>query len=130
MTAYLSQDPKMIEAYLEGKDLYAMIAQSAFNNNYSDNLENYEEFTEVMIDGEKVIAGSEKAYEKEIEDNKLIVPACYLIPTNRGEIPANQLLLTDKLQTSEGLLSIQNIISAEDTMINNHIVKNLCIITS
>lgn len=58
MTAFLSQDPKMIEAYLEGKDLYAMIAQSAFNNRYEDNLEFWPAGTELEIDGEKVIAGN------------------------------------------------------------------------
>ena len=58
MTAFLSQDPNMIKAYLEGKDLYAMIAQAAFNNRYEDNLEFYPEGTELEIDGEKVIAGN------------------------------------------------------------------------
>lgn len=130
MTAFLSQDPNMIKAYMEDKDLYAMIAQAAFGNNYEENLEFYKEFSEVQMDDKTIIAGSGKEYEIKIEDNKLIVPACYLIPTDRGELPADQLLLTDKLQTSEGLLSIQNIIPAEDTIVNNHTIKNLCIITS
>lgn len=45
------------EAYYEGKDLYAMIAQSAYNNNYEDNLEFWPEGTEIEIDGKKVICG-------------------------------------------------------------------------
>ena len=36
MTAFLSSDAKMYEAYNEGKDLYAMIAQSAFDNEYEE----------------------------------------------------------------------------------------------
>ena len=48
---------KMKQAYMEDKDLYAMIAQSAFNNRYEDNLEFYPEGTELEIDGKKIIAG-------------------------------------------------------------------------
>lgn len=48
---------KMKEAYMADKDLYAMIAQSAYGNEYSDNLEFYPEGTELEIDGKKVIAG-------------------------------------------------------------------------
>ena len=57
MTCYLSQDKNMLEAYLEKKDLYAMIAASALNNEYGDNLEFYPEGTELNIDGKKVICG-------------------------------------------------------------------------
>lgn len=39
MLATFSQDKKMIEAYSQGKDLYAVIAQSAFHNEYRENLE-------------------------------------------------------------------------------------------
>ena len=48
---------KMKQAYMEDKDLYAMIAQSAFNNKYEDNLEFYPEGTELNIDGKIIIAG-------------------------------------------------------------------------
>ena len=57
MTTFLSGDKHMYEAYNTGKDLYAMIARSAFNNNYEDNLEFYPEGTEIEIDGNKVICG-------------------------------------------------------------------------
>ena len=57
MTTFLSSDPTMYKAYMEGKDLYAMIAQSAFDNNYEDNLEFWPEGTELELDGQKVIAG-------------------------------------------------------------------------
>lgn len=57
MTTFLSGSKKMYEAYTTGKDLYAIIAQSAFHNNYEDNLEYYPEGTELEIDGKKIIAG-------------------------------------------------------------------------
>lgn len=57
LTAFMSQDPKMIQAYLEGKDLYAVIAQSMFNNEYWENLEFYPEGTEIELDGKKIICG-------------------------------------------------------------------------
>ena len=57
MTTFLSGDPQMYEAYNTGKDLYAIIARSAFNNNYEDNLEFYLEGTEIEIDGQKIICG-------------------------------------------------------------------------
>lgn len=48
----------MIDAYLNKKDLYAVIAQSAFDNEYKDNLEFWPEGTELEIDGQIVIAGN------------------------------------------------------------------------
>ena len=58
LSAYISQDKNMKNAYLEGKDLYAVIAQSMYDNNYEDNLEFYPEGTEIEIDGQKVICGN------------------------------------------------------------------------
>lgn len=57
LTAFMSQDPKMIQAYLDGKDLYAVIAQSMFNNEYWENLEFYPEGTEIELDGKHIICG-------------------------------------------------------------------------
>lgn len=57
MTAFLSSDAKMYEAYNNGKDLYAMIAQAAFDNEYHDNLEFYPPGMELEIDGKKIITG-------------------------------------------------------------------------
>ena len=53
----MSQDPEMIKAYNEGKDLYAVIAQAMFKNKYEDNLEFYPEGTEIELDGKKIICG-------------------------------------------------------------------------
>lgn len=47
----------MIRAFTEGKDIYAIFAQSAFNNKYEDNLEFYPEGTKLIIDGQEVICG-------------------------------------------------------------------------
>ncbi len=47
----------MLNAYLEGKDLYAVISSRALKNDYTDCLEFYPENTEIEIDGQKVICG-------------------------------------------------------------------------
>jgi hypothetical protein len=57
LTAFMSQSPQMMQAYFEGKDLYAVIAQSMFNNEYWENLEFYPEGTEIELDGKKTICG-------------------------------------------------------------------------
>ncbi len=57
ITTFLSGDPAMRQAYLEGKDLYCVIAASVYNNRYEDNLEHYPEGTELELDGKKIICG-------------------------------------------------------------------------
>ena len=57
LTAFLSQDPAMIDAYKHGRDLYCVIAQGMYNNAYEDNLEFYPEGTEIELDGKKIICG-------------------------------------------------------------------------
>ena len=57
MTTFLSSDARMYEAYNNGKDLYAMIAQAAFDNEYHENLEFYPPNMEIEIDGKKIITG-------------------------------------------------------------------------
>lgn len=48
----------MIQAYKDGKDLYAVIAQAMYKNEYWENLEFYPAGTEIEIDGKKVICGN------------------------------------------------------------------------
>ena len=43
LLSYYSQDENMINAYKEGKDLYATIAMGIYHNNYWDNMEHYED---------------------------------------------------------------------------------------
>lgn len=57
LTAFYSQDNTMIQAYKDNKDLYAVIAQSMFDNEYSDNLEFFPEGTHIEIDGKEVVCG-------------------------------------------------------------------------
>ena len=57
LTAFMSQDPEMLKAYEEGKDLYCVIAASMFDNKYEENLEFYPEGTEIELDGKKIICG-------------------------------------------------------------------------
>lgn len=39
LLSHYSGDEHMVNAYKEGKDLYAMIASKVYHNNYEDNLE-------------------------------------------------------------------------------------------
>lgn len=58
LTAHYSQDPSMIQAYLDGKDLYAVIAQSMYNNKYEENLEFYPQGTKITLNGKEIICGN------------------------------------------------------------------------
>ena len=55
----------MLNAYLEGKDLYSIIASSMYNNRYEDNLEFYVAGTEIEFEGKKVICGEKTHLNKE-----------------------------------------------------------------
>lgn len=57
ITTFLSGDEGMRKAYLEGKDLYCIIASSIFNNEYEDNLEFYPEGKIIELDGKQVVCG-------------------------------------------------------------------------
>ena len=54
LTAFMSQDESMIDAYREGKDLYAVIASLSFNKPYEECLEFH------PITGEKQVEGKER----------------------------------------------------------------------
>ena len=51
ITAYVSQDEKMIQAFKEGKDIYAMIASIAFQVPYEECLEFHPVTHEYQPDG-------------------------------------------------------------------------------
>lgn len=57
ITAFMSQDPAMIQAYRDKKDLYSVIASMSFNRKYEDCLEFYPEGTVIEIDGKQVTCG-------------------------------------------------------------------------
>ena len=91
LTAFMSQDENMIKAYKDGKDLYAVIAQSIYDNDYNDNRENFPEGTEVTLaDGTKQIAGTGEA--KVIEAiGSFDAPWYYLIDTASGSKQISEL---------------------------------------
>lgn len=53
LTAFVSQDPKMIQAFKENKDIYATIASVAFGVPYENCLEFHPETHEYQPDGKK-----------------------------------------------------------------------------
>lgn len=53
ITAFVSQDPKMIKSFQEGKDIYASIASLAFGVPYEQCLEFHPETGEYQPDGKK-----------------------------------------------------------------------------
>lgn len=57
ITTFLSGDAAMRQAYLEGKDLYCVIAANIYNNKYEDNLEHYPEGTVIELDGKQTVCG-------------------------------------------------------------------------
>lgn len=129
ITTFLSGDPNMRAAYLEGKDLYCVIAANIYNNDYWDNTEFYKEFTEVDIGGNKAIAGSDKTFTMVIDtENSITVPWCYLIETDRGELAAQEIKTTDRIKSSDGFIEILDIQRAADTAVDGSMIKNIKII--
>lgn len=97
----------MIQAYLDGKDLYAVIAQSMFNNEYHENLEFWPEWTEVELDGKILVSGSgkEKTYTLDATDS-FEVPYFYLLPTPSGDVEASLIQIGEKILTDTGELDV------------------------
>ena len=65
LTAFYSQDENMINAYLEGKDLYSVIASMSFDRKYEDCLEFYPAGTVIKYEGEEVTCGYKTHQNKE-----------------------------------------------------------------
>ena len=57
LTSFYAQDPAMLGAYAEGKDLYAVIASMSFDKPYEDCLEFYPEGTVIQYEGKTVTCG-------------------------------------------------------------------------
>jgi hypothetical protein len=105
ITTFLSGDPNMRQAYLEGKDLYCVIAANIYNNEYWENLENYPEGHIVELDGRQTVAGNDKSYKKQVTD-KLEVPYFYLVPTEDGSIRADEIKVGNKIVAEEGAFEV------------------------
>lgn len=103
----------MYDAYNNGKDLYAIIAQSAFHNDYYDNLEFNPEGRIIEVDGKKIVAGSGKEKQLATENNSITVPYFYLVPTNIGELAASELKSGMKVISSIGELTVQSTETAD-----------------
>ena len=115
MTTYLSGDSTMYEAYTSGKDLYAMIAQSAYHNEYSDNLEFYAPGKVVEVDDKSVVSGSGKEFTvKTNNDDTITVKYYELLETVEGDIAAKDLKIGDKLISDVGQLTICNKVQNND----------------
>lgn len=108
------REPLMIEAYQQGKDLYAVIGSKAYKKSYDDCLEFYPEFRQVIYEGKTVRAGNEKKYILDIDEtNSIILPSCYLIQTPNGSVEVDTLKISDKVTTDGQPAEIINIINIE-----------------
>lgn len=125
LTAHYSQDENMLKAYEEDKDLYAVIAQSMYNNNYEDNLEFFSEFSEIKQDNKLVIAGTGKSHEIETDDNTFIAPACYIVTTLKGEKSLSNIVVGDVITSSDKNIYVTEVKTASNTIIENKTVKNI-----
>jgi hypothetical protein len=103
----------MRAAYLEGKDLYCVIASNIYNNDYWDNTEFFKEGTVIELDGKKTVAGADKTYTKQATD-KLEVPYYYLVPTEIGDIQAAELTTGTKIIAQEGTFEIAGVTTEND----------------
>lgn len=113
ITTFLSNDPNMRQAYLDGKDLYCVIASNIYNNDYWDNTEFYKEGTVIELDGKKTVAGSDKTILKQVTD-KLEVPYYYLIPTAVGDVAASDIKIGDKIIATEGEYAVAAVETKDD----------------
>lgn len=101
----------MIQAYKDGKDLYSVIAQLMYHNNYEDNLEYFKEFSKITSDNKTIIAGTEEEHKCYVDENKnyFDTPYCYLLPTPNGNVEASKCKVNDTLISDEGKVRIINI---------------------
>jgi len=113
ITTYLSGDPNMRQAYLEGKDLYCVIASNIYNNKYEENLENFPEGHVLELDGKKTVAGNDKSYKKQVSD-KLEVPYYYLVPTISGTKAAAEIQAGDSIIADEGAFTVGTVATIND----------------
>lgn len=81
LTAFVSQDQTMIDAYMKGQDLYAVIAQSAFNNNYEENLEFYPEGTVIEENGKQIVCGHKTHMNKQGKERRKVGKVLQLAAT-------------------------------------------------
>ncbi len=71
----------MTRAYLEGKDLYCVIAANIYNNRYEDNLEHYPEGTVLELDGKQIVCGYKTHLNKEGKERRSVAKMVLLALT-------------------------------------------------
>lgn len=81
ITTFLSGDPAMRQAYLDGKDLYCVIAANIYNNKYEDNLEHYPEGTVLELDGKQTVCGYKTHLSKEGKERRSVAKTVLLALT-------------------------------------------------
>lgn len=124
-SVYTSKDEDMKRAYLEGKDLYSLIASMAYKLPYEDCLEFYPEGTEIEVEGKKIICGNAKeawlAYDESISGFKF--PAYYNYYTTEGFMPINNigkelLVFEDRSDASQRAnISISGIVNLDKDVV-------------
>lgn len=117
---FTSKDAQMKQAYLDGKDLYSLIASMAYELPYEDCLEFYPEGTKLEIEGKTIICGNEK--EKEITyDNGFKLPFYYMVNTPAGYKDVTSLNNNDiiNIKTNDQITetTITHITTTDDTCI-------------
>ena len=81
ITTFLGGDPAMRAAYLEGKDLYCVIAANIYNNKYEENLEHWPEGTILELDGQKIVCGHKTHLNKEGKERRSVAKMVLLALT-------------------------------------------------
>ena len=71
----------MRAAYLEGKDLYCVIAANIYNNKYEENLEHWPEGTVLELDGQKIVCGHKTHLNKEGKERRSVAKMVLLALT-------------------------------------------------
>ena len=78
LVSFYSNEEAMINAYLEGRDLYAVIASMSFDKPYEDCLEFYPEGTKIIYEGQEVVTGRKTHQNKEGKERRTQAKAVLL----------------------------------------------------
>lgn len=100
---FTSKDTQMKQAYLEGKDLYSLIASMAYKMPYEDCLEFYPEGTKIELEGKEIVCGSDKEilFEYDSALGGFRVPYYYLYETSNNPTLVSELVAATELNVGE-----------------------------
>lgn len=109
LTAQYAQDKNMIDAYAQGKDLYAVIASKSFGYPYEDCLEFYPEGTEILFEGKTVICGKKTHTNEEGKSRRTMAKTILLgILYGRGAKSVGEQINKSKEDAQEIINSFYN----------------------